>query len=114
MALGVEWYDFVCFGIVVAAFLGSLWVLYQKEGSSGRSSGSAEDALDVLLVGQRKAGQSRAVGHVGTDCLWTSCWKGMHPGWLLATRLVSFLAMAGFLSWDIADWNATVFIYYTE
>lgn len=110
MALEVEWYDFVCFGIVGAAFLGALWVLYRREGGSG-SSGSAGDALEGLLLGRRKPS---ADGHVGTDWLWTSCWKGVHPGWLLGTRLVSFLAMAGFLAWDVMDWNASIFIYYTE
>ncbi|PKI76877.1 uncharacterized protein LOC116214062 [Punica granatum] len=114
MALVIEWYDFVCFGIVGAAFLGALWVLYRKEGG-GTGLGLAEDdeqaALESVLLGKPK---NRPKSHVGTDRLWTSCWKGIHPGWLLGTRFISFLVMAGVLSWDIVVNTDNVFIYYTE
>ncbi|KAK4743796.1 hypothetical protein SAY87_010108 [Trapa incisa] len=112
MALDIEWYDFVCFGIVGVAFIGALWILYRHEGISGGSGISAGDSFEGLLRSRRKL--ARTDGHVGTDCLWTSCWKGVHPGCLLVTRFVSFLAMVGFLYWDVMDSGASVFIYYTE
>ncbi|XP_030948087.1 uncharacterized protein LOC115972080 [Quercus lobata] len=113
MALEVYWYDFVCFGIVGIAFFGALWVLWRKEGSRTDDNTVYESLLvsrpdsDVLVSALPR-------GHVSTSQLWTSCWRGVHPRWLLLTRFVSFVAMAGFLAWDIVDWDASIFIYYTE
>ncbi|XP_021676181.2 uncharacterized protein LOC110661743 [Hevea brasiliensis] len=115
MALVVYWYDFICFGIVAASFFGSLWVLYKKELLASKYD--TNTIYESLLVARPDTdGFVNAMprNHVGSSQLWSSCWKGFHPGWLLATRLVSFLVMAGFLMWDIEEWDATIFVYYTE
>ncbi|GAV77083.1 hypothetical protein CFOL_v3_20555 [Cephalotus follicularis] len=115
MALVVYWYDFICFAVVVGAFIGSLWVLWRKEADSRCEDNTRYESL-LLLARPDSDGLVRATGmaHVGSSQLWTSCWKGMHPGWLLVTRFVSFVVMSGFLTWDIVDWDATIFVYYTE
>ncbi|KDP28315.1 hypothetical protein JCGZ_14086 [Jatropha curcas] len=114
MALVIYWYDFICFGIVAAAFIGSLWVLWRKELSSKYDSNTVYESL--LLTRPNSNGFADAVpkNHVGSSQLWTSCWRGLHPAWLLATRFTSFLVMGGFLLWDIEEWGATIFMYYTE
>ncbi|KHG18237.1 Chaperone DnaK [Gossypium arboreum] len=114
MALVVYWYDCVCFGIVAAAFLGSLWVLWRKEAASRCEDDSVYESL---LAAQQDADgfvHATPTAHVGSNQLWTSCWKGVHPGWLVLTRFVSFAVLAGFLSWDIVEWDASIFVYYTE
>ncbi|XP_041022132.1 uncharacterized protein LOC121263350 isoform X2 [Juglans microcarpa x Juglans regia] len=116
MALVVYWYDFVCFGIVGIAFCGSLWVIWRKEGGSRCDENTVYESL---LVARPEIGDvyvsALPKGHVSTSQLWTSCWRGVHPSWLLATRFISFLVMAGFLTWDVLDWNAeSVFMFYTE
>ncbi|OMO82211.1 hypothetical protein COLO4_23166 [Corchorus olitorius] len=114
MALVVYWYDFVCFGIVAASFIGSLWVLWRKEAASRCEDNSEYESL--LATRPDADGFVRATprAHVGSNQLWTSCWRGVHPGWLVATRFVSFATLAGFLSWDIVEWDASIFVYYTE
>ncbi|XP_039036742.1 uncharacterized protein LOC120173730 [Hibiscus syriacus] len=114
MALVVYWYDFICFGIVAAAFVGSLWVLWRKEAASRSDE---ESVYESLLAAQPDAdGFIRATprAHVGSNQLWTSCWIRVHPVWLVVTRFVSFAIMAGFLSWDIVEWDTSIFVYYTE
>ncbi|KAA3469783.1 Chaperone DnaK [Gossypium australe] len=114
MALVVYWYDCVCFGIVAAAFLGSLWVLWRKEAASRCEDDSVYESL---LAAQQDADgfvHATPTAHVGSNQLWTSCWKGVHPGWLVLTRFVSFAVLAGFLSWDIVEWDASIFVYYTD
>ncbi|KAK8509760.1 hypothetical protein V6N12_001836 [Hibiscus sabdariffa] len=114
MALVVYWYDFICFGIVAAAFIGSLWVLWMKEAASRSDE---ESTYESLLAARPDAdGFVRATprAHVGSNQLWTSCWIRVHPVWLVVTRFVSFVVMAGLLSWDIARWGASSFVYYTE
>lgn len=116
MAMEVYWYDFVCFGIVGIAFCGSLWLIWRKEGGSRCDENTVYESL---LVARPENGDvyvsALPKGHVSTSQLWTSCWRGVHPKWLLATRFMSFLVMAGFLTCDILDWNAeSVFMFYTE
>nr|KJB49744.1 hypothetical protein B456_008G136300 [Gossypium raimondii] len=114
MALVVYWYDFICFGVVAAAFIGSLWVLWKKEAASRCDE---ESVYESLLEARPDAdGFIRATprAHVGSNQLWTSCWIRVHPGWLVLTRFVSFAVMAGFLVWDIVEWDASIFVYYTE
>ncbi|KAE8723231.1 Chlorophyll a-b binding protein [Hibiscus syriacus] len=114
MALVVYWYDFIFFGIVTAAFVGSLLVLWRKEAASRSDE---EIVYESLLAARPDAdGFVRATtgDHVGSNQLWTSCWIRVHPVWLVVTRFVSFAIMAGFLSWDIVEWDASIFVYYTE
>lgn len=114
MGLVVYWYDFICFGIVAAAFVGSAWVLWRKEASSKCDDNTVYESLLMARPDNDGFVPSTPKAHVGSSQLWTSCWKGVHPGWLLLTRFVSCVAMAGFLSWDIVDWGGTIFVYYTE
>ncbi|XP_062143808.1 uncharacterized protein LOC133851407 isoform X3 [Alnus glutinosa] len=114
MALQVYWYDFVCFGIVAFSFCGALWVLWRKEGGSRCDDNTIYESLLVARPDSDVYVSALPRAHVSTSQLWTSCWRGVHPGWLMASRFVSFLAMAGFLAWDVVDWDATIFVYYTE
>ncbi|XP_010270922.1 PREDICTED: uncharacterized protein LOC104607104 [Nelumbo nucifera] len=116
MALVIYWYDFICFAIVAGAILGSLWVLRRREGS-----GTCEDhsAYESLLVAQSDtegfAGVTRLrAGHLSSTQLWTSCWRGLHPVWLLVSRTVSAVVMIGLLLWDVRRYDASIFVYYTE
>ncbi|KAM1114653.1 hypothetical protein ACFX13_048185 [Malus domestica] len=115
MALHVSWYDFVCFAIVGVSFLAASWVIWRKEGASERFEDSTMyESLLVSRPDNHVFVSALPRGHVSTSQLWTSCWKGLHPGWLFAFRFVSFLALAGFLAWDLVEWDASIFIYYTE
>ncbi|KAJ6955786.1 hypothetical protein NC652_007025 [Populus alba x Populus x berolinensis] len=115
MALVIYWYDIVCFGIVAASFVVSLGVLWRRDLAS-----KCDDNFlyQSLLVARPDINDQTVLAmprnHVGSSQLWTSCWKGVHPGWLLATRFISFLVMAGLLWRDIVDWDATIFMYYTD
>ncbi|XP_061373617.1 uncharacterized protein LOC133315946 isoform X1 [Gastrolobium bilobum] len=117
MALEVEWYDLVCFGIVGVALVGALWVLWMKERASQSNFGILDENL---LVAGPDNGMAvnvlihRAIGHVSTSQLWTSCWRGVHPLWLLATRFLSFVIMAVLLALDVLAYDPSIFLYYTE
>ncbi|KAJ1397948.1 hypothetical protein SESBI_31429 [Sesbania bispinosa] len=112
MGLGVEWYDIACFGIVGVAFVGALWVLWMKEEASKRDLGILDERLLMALPDVNAL--PRGIGHVSTSQLWTSCWRGVHPLWLLATRFFSFVIMAVLLSLDVLQYDASIFVYYTE
>ncbi|KAG5150335.1 hypothetical protein JHK84_026807 [Glycine max] len=112
-ALELEWYDFVCFGIVGLAFLGAIWVLWMHEGASQSKLGTLEENLLVGL--QDSTGvvvnvvlRDRVIGQVrSTPQLWTSCWRGLHPLFLLITRFLSFVVMAVLLPLDVREYDAS-------
>ncbi|XP_004496037.1 uncharacterized protein [Cicer arietinum] len=116
MALVVEWYDFVCFGIVGVSILGALWILWNKEGSSASQPDfdNLVDTSETLLVASPSPDNRLPIGHITTFQLWTSCWRGVHPVVLLATRFFSFLTLFILLSLDLRQYDATIFYYYTE
>ncbi|KAJ6686762.1 hypothetical protein OIU79_016504 [Salix purpurea] len=116
MALVIYWYDIVCFGIVAASLGVSFWVLWRRELASKCDDNIIYQSLLVARpdITDRTVVPAMPGNHVGSSQLWTSCWKQVHPGWLLATRSISFLVMAGLLWKDIVEWDATIFIYYTE
>ncbi|CAF1701488.1 unnamed protein product [Brassica napus] len=105
MGLVVYWYDFICFGIVLAAIVASLWFLLCRE----RGCVDVEDTTHNSFLQSRSGSES-----LGSARLRTSCWRGLHPGWLLFTRSISFLSMAALLAWDVLEWDASIFVYYTE
>ena len=117
MALQVYWYDVVCFGIVVVSFCCALWVIWRKEGGSSSRLEDSAIMYESLLV-DRPDSEVLVIalqsGHLSGYQLWNSCWKGVHPKWLLLTRLLSFLVLAGCLAWDVVEWGSTIFVYYTE
>ncbi|KAL9318802.1 hypothetical protein ACSQ67_015319 [Phaseolus vulgaris] len=105
MAIELEWYDLVCFGIVGVTLVGSLRVVWMHEGSS-----KSED--ERLLAGGEENGT--VIGGVRSTKLWSSCWPGMHPLWLLLIRFLSFLTLAVLQTLDVCDYDVTIFVYYTE
>lgn len=114
MGLVVYWYDFVCFGIVGFAVFGSLYILWKREGFGMAVEKSAYESLLVATPGEEGFAETLPRGHVGSYQLWTSCWRGLHPGWLLGIRVISFCVLSGFLSCDVKEWGGTIFVYYTE
>lgn len=123
MALSVYWYDVVCFVIVGLAILASIYVLRRKESTGGSREKSLYESL--FISRSRTAEEldsdyhyasavALPTGYVSSLQLWTSCWQGLHPAWLLGIRLLCFSVLAAFLSWDIQQWGLSIFMYYTE
>ncbi|XP_023639836.1 uncharacterized protein LOC17887955 isoform X2 [Capsella rubella] len=102
MALLVYWYDFICFAIVAAAIVTSLWFLLRRERGFIGIDDTAQDSLLLVYRSER----------LGSARLWTSCWRRLHPGWLLFTRSTSFLSMAALLAWDVIKWTFMLVIIY--
>ncbi|KAF7818090.1 putative transmembrane protein [Senna tora] len=113
MGLEVEWYDFVCFGIIGVAVIGALWVLWVNETVSRSDYDSIYESLLVARP-DNEVVNILPRGHVSTSQLWTSCWRGLHPLCLFATRFTSFLVMAVLLIWDLVQYGASTLYYYTE
>ncbi|GAB2302493.1 hypothetical protein Dimus_036502 [Dionaea muscipula] len=128
MELESYWYDGICVAIVGVSVILSFYVIWRKELGAGRCRGETKpmSLYESLLVEARPAEEVDGFnleqvvvlpggGHVRSNQqLWTSCWRWLHPGWLLGFRFASFCTLAGFMAWDVNKYGATIFVYYTE
>jgi hypothetical protein len=71
--------------------------------SNGDDGGDREEALPRVRPG---------VVYL-EDC-WKTCLEGIHPGWLLAFRVVAFFVLASLLVVDIITDGWSIFLYYTQ
>ncbi|KAJ8898997.1 hypothetical protein K2173_008820 [Erythroxylum novogranatense] len=106
----IYWYDFICFSIVVGAYIGSLWVLWRKELVTECDDSTFYDSLLAARPDNGCFVETFPSNHVSSSQLWTTCWKGVSPIWLLLTRFMSFLIMAALLTWDIVDSGPTFYV----
>ncbi|KAK6937222.1 hypothetical protein RJ641_030730 [Dillenia turbinata] len=114
MALVVYWYDSVCFAIVGIAIVGAIWVIWRREGAGKREDPTLYESLLVTWPDTDEFESARPAGYVNCNHLWTSCWRGLNPFWLLGIRFLCCISLIGFLTWDVINWTPSIFIYYTE
>ncbi|KAF5181503.1 rolling protein [Thalictrum thalictroides] len=117
MALVIYWYDFICFAIVATSIFISIWIIWQKEGNARFTEKTIYYSLLISEAGHGDdgpVGVTWSEGTIRSTQLWTSCWRGVHPIWLMVYRLASAIVMAGILAWDIRQYDTTIFMYYTE
>ncbi|KAJ4968388.1 hypothetical protein NE237_015089 [Protea cynaroides] len=118
MALVIYWYDFICFAIVAGVIFLSLTVLLLKEGNGKRKDD--QTIYESLLVlhsdrdGFEDEGLLRRSGYLHSTQLWTTCWRRLHPAWLLALRMLCTALMVALLLCDVGRYDASIFLYYTE
>ncbi|RZC89189.1 hypothetical protein C5167_030889 [Papaver somniferum] len=119
MTVLVPWNDILCFLVVVSSIFASIWMLLRHEENDGTRKCLTK--YESLLVPQPDKDNGNVItsewtqpNHVGSNQLWTSCWRNLNPVWLLVTRFLSFVIMVRVLAWDIHLHGKTVFLYYTK
>nr|CAD1828604.1 unnamed protein product [Ananas comosus var. bracteatus] len=116
MALEVRWYDFVCFAIVVGAILVSLWMILKSKGDENREGRTKYESL--LMFGAPNDGfgfrLSSRIGCLNSSQLWKSCWRGLHPTWLLIFRMVAMVVMVAIFSLVMRIYGSSIMLYYTD
>ncbi|KAI3847209.1 hypothetical protein MKX03_011264, partial [Papaver bracteatum] len=108
MTVVIPWNDVLCFFIVVSSIFND-------------DTRKCTTKYESLLVPQPDKDNGNVItsewtqpNHVGSNKLWTSCWRNLNPVWLLVTRFLPFVIMALVLAWDIQVHGKTVFLYYTK
>lgn len=114
LEVAIAWYDVACYGMVGVAIVCALWALGMKERASQREYESAYESLLLSQPDKEVMVNVLPRGHVSTYQLWSSCWRRLHPFCLLATRFLSLLILLLFLAWDVLQYGASIFVYYTE
>uniref|UniRef100_A0A804LQJ3 Uncharacterized protein n=1 Tax=Zea mays TaxID=4577 RepID=A0A804LQJ3_MAIZE len=89
--------------MALAFFLIKKYEVASSPDSNGDDGGDREEALPCVRPG---------VVYL-EDC-WKTCLEGIHPGWLLAFRVVAFFVLASLLVVDIITDGWSIFLYYTQ
>jgi hypothetical protein len=104
----LNWRFLLCALWVYSCMALACFLIWKYEGPRSRDS-NGDDG------GDREEALSRAgPGVVYLEDCWKPCLEEIHPGWLLAFRLVAFFILASLLLVDIITDGWSIFLYYTQ
>ena len=104
----LNWRFLLCALWVYSCMALACFLIWKYEGPSSRNSNGDGG-------GDREEAPSRAgPGVVYLEDCWKVCLEEIHPGWLLAFRLVAFFILASILLVDIITDGWSIFLYYTQ
>ncbi|KAE8820773.1 hypothetical protein D1007_01081 [Hordeum vulgare] len=103
----LNWRFVLCATWVYSCMALACYLIWKYEGPS--SPAGNDEGVD-----REEAWPRIGLGVVYLDDCWKLCLDEIHPAWLLAFRLVSFLFMASVIIYDVIVDGWTVFLYYTQ
>jgi len=94
----LNWRVLLCALILLAPIVLAAVLIWKYEGKRRRQRESQRELPGTLFQ----------------DEAWTTCFKRIHPLWLLAFRVFSFVAMLTFLISNVVRDGAGIFYFYTQ
>uniref|UniRef100_A0A0E0FGW2 Uncharacterized protein n=1 Tax=Oryza nivara TaxID=4536 RepID=A0A0E0FGW2_ORYNI len=105
----LNWRFMLCAVWVYSCMVLACFLIWKYEGPSSQD-GNGDGGEDSEDARPPRA----ASGVVYLEDCWKPCLEQIHPGWLLAFRVVSFFILASLLAVDVVVDGWSVFLYYTQ
>ncbi|XP_009627407.1 uncharacterized protein [Nicotiana tomentosiformis] len=99
----LNWRFLLCAIWILAAMVVSIRIIWKYEECSSKSKRSQ----------QRENGEKKA-GILYKDDVWKTCYKAIHPNWLLAYRLIAFAVLLSLLIADVVLHGVRILYFYTQ
>ncbi|KAK1376573.1 UPF0641 membrane protein like [Heracleum sosnowskyi] len=96
----LNWRFFLCAIWVFSSVVAATMIIWKYE------------TFSMSKTRRRRDGQE-TIGYLYRDEAWRTCSKAIHPGWLLAVRMIAFLVLFAMLSFNIFIDGGHIFYYYT-
>ncbi|PKI37908.1 hypothetical protein CRG98_041683 [Punica granatum] len=101
-----NWRVLLCALWILASAAFSLFLIWKHEGRRGSNSHRTREGPSSQ--------EEEPAGFLYDDEMWSPCLKGVHPGWLLAFRVVAFFVLSVMLIITSFVDGASIFYYYTQ
>ncbi|XP_074326607.1 uncharacterized protein LOC141664553 [Apium graveolens] len=96
----LNWRFFLCAIWVFTSMVAAAMIIWKYE------------AFTMSKTRRRRDGQE-TLGYLYRGEAWRTCFKAIHPVWLLAVRMIAFLVLLALLSYNIFIDGGLIFFYYT-
>uniref|UniRef100_A0A0D9UXC0 Uncharacterized protein n=1 Tax=Leersia perrieri TaxID=77586 RepID=A0A0D9UXC0_9ORYZ len=107
----LNWRFMLCAIWVYSCMILAFFLIWKYEAGSSSPGGNGDGGVDS----EEAARPPRAAsGVVYLEDCWKPCLEQIHPGWLLAFRVMSFFILASILVVDVVVDGWSVFLYYTQ
>lgn len=94
----LNWRFLICSILILAAMVVSLLLIWKYDCSSKY---------------RKENGQKKAT-FLCKDDVWKTCYKAIHPNWLLAYRLIAFSILLSLLTADVVLHGVRILYFYTQ
>ena len=97
----LNWRFLLCAIWLITTIVAAVFIILKYEGFSKKRT-------------QIRDSQQETVGSLYNDEAWRTCLKVIHPGWLLAYRLIAFSLLLALIITNVVIDGAGIFYFYTQ
>lgn len=109
----LNWRFFLCALWLLASLVACAYIIWKYEGPKKSKTETKESSREGPET-ETKESSRETVGLLYKNEAWKTLFKVVHPGWLLAYRMIAFSVLLSLLILNIVLYGGTIMIFYTQ